>query len=476
MTEAISASHLQKLEQAPAGTRVFLDLDRTLILGYSLTGLLLEAARRGKTIATPARRLASSLDRGLVGSGYTRLYKRAIASLADTPADALRELGQEAFELHIAPMIYREARELIRQHRANGHELVIVSAATQFQVEPVAKALGIEEFYCTRLAVADDLLTGEIEGHLCHGEGKLMAARASARRAGTQLSKCWFYSDSCDDLPLLRKVGHPVATNPNHALREQAVEKGWAVLDFSSRSKPNLESALRTVLTAGAFVSTAAINVASRLFSGSDDTAANRMSSWFGDLGVAFSGIDIEVEGLHHLESVRPAIFVFNHQSYLDSIILAYLLRHDFVALVKKEVGSTPLLGSLMTAHGTIFVDREQSDQRQLLTDCKTALSLGKSLVIAPEGTRSATGELQEFKQGAIYLAKKMQVPIVPIVLHNTADCLPKGGWLLRSSDIRVTVLEPIPPEQLGRCRQSCSELQRVYEDILGESERTLAA
>ena len=463
--------HLQELHSRSGeggAVLALFDLDQTLISGYSALAFAWESLRsRQAGMVHVARELLANIDRGVGGRQYTRLYRSLIHGMAGMEEAQLCALGERAFERSLASSIYREARHIVQRHQQLGHRVAIISSATRYQVEPVARALGIDEMHCTRLRTRDGRITGEIEGGLCHGEGKLVAARRLARRHGGSLRDAWFYSDSRDDLPLLKKVGHPVATNASATLAAHAEAAGWQQLQFCSRGKPNLESVLRTALMANTLVSTAAAGATSWLMSGSRERASNRMSSWLGDVGAAFAGLEFEVYGGEHLESIRPAIFIFNHQSYLDSVVLAHLLRHDFVAFCKREVADNKLLGPLMRAHGSIFVDRGAADQTGCMEQAKKALSEGKSLVIAPEGTRSATGEVEPFKPGAFYLAKKMRVPIVPLVLHNVSDALPKGKFLLRPATIGVTVLPPIDPAQLNNLRGSASALRADYQRLL---------
>lgn len=456
-----------KTQQCDDTVFAFFDMDRTLIQGYSAFAFAVEALRqRLPGGARIAREMLLQRD-SRRGAHYSGTYRQLLGALAGTPVARMEALGQAAFARSLSSSLYREARQIIRQHQALGHRVVIVSAATQFQVEPVAAALGVDEIACTRLRVREGCLTGEVEGTLCLGEAKLTAARRMTREAAASLQDAWFYSDSRDDLPLLKKVGHPVATNPSAPLQQIAVAKSWPVLNFCSRGKPNLESILRTALMAGTLASTAIAGVTSRYLDHSPQKTRNVMATCLGGLGSAFAGLEFEVEGTEHLDAVRPAIFTFNHQSFLDSIVMAQLLRHDFVAFCKKEVAQNRILGPLLRAHGTIFVDREAADQSLCLEQAREALKSGKSLVIAPEGTRSASGELSEFKSGAFYLARKMRVPIIPVVLHNVADALPKGRFLLRPAVIQVTVLPPVYAADLGQMRTAGQRLRARYQQVL---------
>ena len=460
--------HRQRLLALPEHSEpvvAFFDMDKTLILGHSIWALLREAVSSQRSgTARMATEFLAHYDRRGGGRNYSSVYKSMLGGIAGLEVAELEKLADKAFARSLAANIYREARELVALHQQLGHKVVIVSAATQFQVAQVAQALGVDDFLCTLLEAKGGHLTGELVGPLCYGEGKVTAARKYTRSHGAALAQCWFYSDSCDDLPLLKQVGYPVATNPSDALLAVAAERSWPVLHFCSRGKGNLEGLLRTALMGNTLFSAAAAGAASWLFSRSGRKASNRMMGTLADLGAACAGLEFDIKGAQYLEGSRPAIFTFNHQSYMDSVVLAHLLRHDVVPMVKREVANNPLLGPLLRAHGAIFVDRNANDQSSCLEQAREVLDAGKSIVIAPEGTRSATGKLLEFKHGAFYLARKMRVPLIPVVLHNVADTLPKGSLLLRPATINVSILPPIQPAELGKIRQAAARLHADYE------------
>jgi putative phosphoserine phosphatase / 1-acylglycerol-3-phosphate O-acyltransferase len=453
----------------------FFDLDRTLIAGYSILALAMETAtqgaRRGK-LGQSAQVIRDILKHKVYSSGsnYHRLVRRMSRTLTGVSEATLNALGEQAYRKHLAKALYREAIALVEAHRAAGHKLVIVSAASRYQIEPIARVLGIKEICCTRLEVVDGRFTGKVIAPLCFGEGKLLAARRSARLHKAAMQHCWFYSDSSDDLPLLRKVGHPVAVNPTDKLGTHARASNWPQLQFSTRGMPSVEHIARTVLTAQTVIATTAVGMVSKRLGRNNVSNANHLTRLLGDIGSAFAGLDFEIEGVGNLYRERPAVFVFNHQSLLDAMVLAHLLREDVVALCKKEMGDTPVVGPLLRQADTIFVDRAESDQSQVLLRALEVLKSGRSLVIAPEGSRSTLGDIQPFKHGAFYIARKAGVPIVPIVLHNVKDALPKGGWLIRPATIRVTVLPPVPAESIRSIRAACSELENRYIQLLGKS------
>jgi putative phosphoserine phosphatase/1-acylglycerol-3-phosphate O-acyltransferase len=404
------------------------------------------------------------------GGNYHRLVRRLARALSGVTESTLEELGRRACRNHLERALYSEAVELVEAHRRRGHQLVIISAASRYQVEPIARLLGIQDVCCTRLVVEDGRFTGEVVAPLCYGEGKLLAARRVLRRAGNLLRNSWFYTDSSADLPLLKKVGHPVAVNPSERLALHARNRQWPQLQFSSRGGPTIERLARTGLLAQTIAACTGYGLLTRAMGLNPLGNANRLTRLVGDVGSGFAGLDYEVDGRERLHGERPAIYIFNHQSLLDAMVVAHLLRQDVVPLCKREMAANPLLGPLLRQVDTIFVDRDDRDQREVLKRALAVLQSGRSLVIAPEGTRSTLGNIQPFKMGAFVLAKKARVPVVPIVLHNVKDALPKGGRVLRPATIRVSVLEPIPPEAIGNIRAACRDLEQRYCGVLRRS------
>lgn len=474
--------HLREVELDQGDTPVvaFFDLDRTLISGYSIVGIARERIRHGLTRGDLRESSAilrdllgqrRSMEQGKKGPAYNRLVKSLSRSLKGISEDTLTQLGEQAYQNTIARSLYSEAIALLEAHRRAGHRLVIVTAATRYQVDPIARILGVDEVCCTGLEVEDGKFTGNTLAPLCYGEGKAMAARRVCKRLGASLNNCWFYSDSLDDLPLLDKVGKPVAVNPSEKLAAYASEQDWPQLEFATRGMPSVETVFRTLLTLqtiGAATAWCALGERLRL---KNLTRANLVTHMVGEIGSGFAGIDLEVEGAENLQHNRPAVFIFNHQSMLDSMVLAHLLRRDVVALVKKEMAENPFTGPLLRGADTIFVDRKESDQLHVLKQSLEILDSGRSLVISPEGTRSTLGEIQPFKHGAFFLAKKAGVPVIPIVLHNVKDALPKGGLLIRATTVRVSVLPPMDPQEMGGVRQTCERMEQEYSRVLGNSE-----
>jgi len=130
-----------------------------------------------------------------------------------------------------------QALDLLQQHRAEGAQLVIVTATNAFVTRPIAQALGVEELIAVDLEQdASGWITGNIQGVPSFREGKITRVEQwlAQRGLGWQDVDATFYSDSINDLPLLEKVQHPVATNPDAPLRAIAQERGWRILELFS--------------------------------------------------------------------------------------------------------------------------------------------------------------------------------------------------------------------------------------------------
>ena len=128
-----------------------------------------------------------------------------------------------------------EALALVQNHRQAGHEVVIVTATNEFVTRPIAAAFGVSELIAVELERdADGLITGEIHGTPSFREGKVIRVGdwLAARQLDWDGVETWFYSDSMNDVPLLEKATHAIATNPDKRLRALAIERGWRILDL----------------------------------------------------------------------------------------------------------------------------------------------------------------------------------------------------------------------------------------------------
>ena len=159
-----------------------------------------------------------------------RDYLKALC--AGWPVQQVHDIVAETLHELIDPLVYLEAVALFEDHHRAGRQVVIVSSSGEEVVGPIGEMLGVDRVVATRMVVEDGRYTGDIAFY-AYGEGKADAIRELAAAEGFVLADCYAYSDSVTDLPMLGLVGHPVAVNPDKALRKLAVERGWPTRDFT---------------------------------------------------------------------------------------------------------------------------------------------------------------------------------------------------------------------------------------------------
>ena len=185
-------------------------------------------------------------------------------------------------------------------------------------------------------------------------------------------------------------------------------------------------------------------------------------------------GITLKVEGLNHLDSARPYVFMVNHQSNIDIPVLIQAIRgFQLRWIAKKELLWIPFFGWAMWASKHILVDR--ADRRNALTGlnkAKDRIRAGISIVVFPEGTRSRDGSLMRFKKGGVLIAAQTGVPIVPVTISGSRSVLPVGAWRVAPGTIEIFVSKPVHVEHVrsGDIRQIALEIRRAIENNLSRS------
>jgi putative phosphoserine phosphatase / 1-acylglycerol-3-phosphate O-acyltransferase len=466
-------SLLSEIAAAPAGPHIaaLFDMDRTLIAGFSAQDVMVERLQAGGvTLPQLLGGLATAVEYGIGRIPFVEFVNRAAAVLGGRLDADNHAFGAQVFRNRVARRIYPEARELIVAHRKRGHTIAVISSATPYQVNPVAQELGIEHVLCTQLEVVAGICTGKVLEPACFGPGKAVAARALAGRLALDLTQSYFYSDGSEDLPLLEIVGHPQPLNPDGPLEAEARRRGWPIVRFSSRGAPSPLDIVRMGLAYSAAVPALAFGAVDLALNGSLRDARNLTSTLWGELASAAIDLKLEVAGEENLWKSRPAVFVFNHQSALDAVVMAKLLRRDFSGVAKQEVKQQPVVGQMAQLAGAIFVDRSDSlEAVKALGPALDALRSGTSIVIAPEGTRSATNVLGAFKKGAFHLALQARVPMVPVIIKNTTDWMPKGAWVARPGTVEVVVRPPVDTTMWQRdtLPQHVADVRRMFVEVL---------
>jgi HAD superfamily hydrolase (TIGR01490 family) len=240
----------------------FFDLDKTVIAGSSALAFSRPFLREGMITRRAVLRSGYAqlllMVAGADESTMDRMRRRITALCAGWDVAQVRAVVAETLHETVEPLVYAEAQALIREHRAQGDEIVVLSASGQEVVEPIAALLGADRCLATRMGTAGGRYTGEID-YYCYGEAKADAARAIAAERGYDLARCRAYSDSITDLPLLSAVGFPTVVNPDRALRRVAQERGWPVLTFAQPVA--LRTKFRRQARLGALAATAAVGL-----------------------------------------------------------------------------------------------------------------------------------------------------------------------------------------------------------------------
>ena len=159
----------------------------------------------------------------------------------------------------------------------------------------------------------------------------------------------------------------------------------------------------------------------------------------------------VSIEGREKLRPDQPAVMVANHLSLLDILVLFRMFTH-FKWVSKIENFRIPFIGWNMSLNRYIKLRRgDKSSVVAMMAACERTLLAGSSIMMFPEGTRSTNGRMRAFKPGAFELALRTKSPVQPIVIRGTGDALPKRGFVLQGRHaIRITVLDPIPPEHFA--------------------------
>ena len=453
----------------------FFDLDKTLIKGFSAKDFLKARVLSGKiTTKEIVAQFAGVLSYASGNGNFASMAAIGAKGVKGVKEQVFIEVGEEVYHKHLAAAIYPEARALVAAHIAKGHTVAIVSAATPYQVEPIARDLGIGHVLCTRMEVENGEFTGNIIKPACWGEGKAHAGNKMAKEYGLDLQKSYFYTDSIEDLPLLEIVGNPRPMNPDAKLSALAFQNDWPVYRLDDNTPSTFTNVVRTGLTTGIFIPAILKGVTKGLTNMSWSDGIDAMMAGVGDFGTAAAGIHLAVKGEEHLWSNRPCVFIFNHQSNADFLIAAKLIRKKARGVAKKELQKMPILGQMMMASGTIFLDRDNKEKSiEALKPAVESLKNGISVVIFPEGTRSYDYTLGKFKKGAFHLAMEAGVPLLPIVIKNAHDAMPRGATLFKPTEVEVVVLPPIFTE--GWTQENMNEhitnIRQLFLNELGQSE-----
>ncbi len=397
---------VKHIEESPRGPRVaaLFDLDQTLLAGFSATSFFRERFVSGRMAP---REIVESLLGGLSfaagRTGFSGFMSASTAAYRGIAESMLEEIGEEVFHKHLATQIYPESRALVEAHRRRGHTVAIVSSATRYQADPLARDMGIEHVLCTELEVENGVFTGRVVHPTCYGEGKAIAARKLAAEYDLDLAQSYFYTDSHEDLPLLEAVGHPHPLNPDRRLAQIAKERQWPLQRFHSRGTPSLTEIARTSLVYASIIPSMWVGAAAGLLNRSRREGVNVAAGLWADLATSLSGVDLRIEGEQHLWSHRPAVFIFNHQSGFDPILLFKMLRRDLTGVGKQEILYNPVFRpGLRRRRGGVHRPRRQLEGDQGAGAGGSGLAGGPLSGDCPRGDALADAAHRPIQEGRV--------------------------------------------------------------------------
>lgn len=188
----------------------------------------------------------------------------------------------------------------------------------------------------------------------------------------------------------------------------------------------------------------------------------HRIGRFWAKLHLSIAGIDVSMKGLDKLSS-PPYVLMCNHQSALDIYALMAGLPLSFKWIAKRQLFRIPLFGWAIRKAGYISIDRENPREAlKAIEEAARKIREGMNIIIFPEGTRSADGELLPFKKGGFTLALRAMVPVVPVGIYGSSALQPKGSFIpVKKGVIYIHAGEPIILEGIDR-----SQKTRVMDDV----------
>ncbi|WP_285728143.1 HAD family hydrolase [Psychromicrobium xiongbiense] len=240
------AAQTHRAENSPATSvtagisheAAFFDVDNTLMRGASLFHVARKMYQKKaftlRQAAGFAWKQAKFIIRGEDMDDVRSVQNSALSLARGIHTDFVATVGEEVYDEMIASKIWPGARALAEQHLRAGRKVWLVTATPVEVARVIASRLRLTGALGTVGEIKDGYYTGELVGEILHGQAKATAVRELAQEQSLDLDRCWAYSDSHNDIPLLSLVGHPVAINPDAKLRHHAKANNWPIYDFRS--------------------------------------------------------------------------------------------------------------------------------------------------------------------------------------------------------------------------------------------------
>ena len=173
--------------------------------------------------------------------------------------------------------------------------------------------------------------------------------------------------------------------------------------------------------------------------------AIHSIGRLWGRILLLLSGVTVEVTGLENILAGKTQIFASNHQGAFDILALQAFIPIQFRWVAKRSLFKIPIIGWSMSLAGYVSMDRERAGSAyKSIETAAEKVRNGICVLIFPEGTRSATGELLPFKRGGFLLAIKSGAPVVPLSIQGSTDIMRRGSLLIRAGLIKIAIGRPI--------------------------------
>ena len=213
----------------------YFDLDKTLLAVNSASLWVKSELRAGHIGWLTAARAATWIGRYHLGmASMDHAVLRAIASLEGQDERLIANRTRDFWHTEVEHRVRPGAWDALARHREAGDRLVLLTSSSVYLSQLAQEHMGLDAILCNRFEVRDGVFTGQPEGPLCFGAGKLDHALADARASGEPLETASFYTDSHSDVPVLAAVAHPVVVHPDPRLKRHAASRGWPVQDWGS--------------------------------------------------------------------------------------------------------------------------------------------------------------------------------------------------------------------------------------------------
>lgn len=193
-----------------------------------------------------------------------------------------------------------------------------------------------------------------------------------------------------------------------------------------------------------------------------------KLSKYFSGGVLWISGIKLEVSGLENFAKDKTYVFVSNHSSQYDIVVLQKIIPNRMAMIFKKELAKIPFFGWQLAMGPYVMIDRENYEKAmKSIEEAKEKMKKQNiSIVVFAEGTRSKTGEIQQFKRGAFRLATQVGYPIIPTTIVGSNKIMPKGTYKLKRGTIKVHFDQPIQAEGINT-RQEEIDLMNLVREII---------